>query len=133
MLDILIKNGKYPDYSENVLKKANIGLEGGRIEYNGDEEPEASKVIDAEGRVVAPGFIDIHMHEENFHEGKKFVIADMMLKQGVTLAIGGNCGVMNQTVREFRDTIDELGGSPINYMMLSGVDLSKCPSPCSTQ
>ena len=120
MLDILIKNGKYPDYSENVLKKANIGLEGGRIEYIGDEEPEASKVIDAEGRVVAPGFIDIHMHEEDFHEGKKFVIADMMLKQGVTLAIGGNCGVMNQTVREFRDIIDELGGSPINYMMLSG-------------
>ncbi|MBQ2161585.1 MAG: amidohydrolase family protein [Firmicutes bacterium] len=120
MLDILIKNGSYPDYKEGVLKKANIGLEGGRIEYIGDDEPEASKVIDADGRVVAPGFIDIHMHEENFAEGKHYCIAEMMLKQGVTLAVGGNCGVMNQTVREFRDTIDELGGAPINYMMLSG-------------
>ena len=53
------------------------------------------------------------MHEENFAEGKHYCIAEMMLKQGVTLAVGGNCGVMNQTVREFRDTIDELGGSPI--------------------
>ena len=120
MLDILIKNGSYPDYKEGVLKKANIGLEGGRIEYIGDDEPEASKVIDADGRVVAPGFIDIHMHEESFAEGKHYCIAEMMLKQGVTLAVGGNCGVMNQTVREFRDTIDELGGAPINYMMLSG-------------
>lgn len=120
MLDILIKNGSYPDYKEGMLKKANIGLEGGRIEYIGDDEPEASKVIDADGRVVAPGFIDIHMHEENFAEGKHYCIAEMMLKQGVTLAVGGNCGVMNQTVREFRDTIDELGGAPINYMMYTG-------------
>ena len=120
MLDILIKNGSYPVYDENVLVKGNIGIEFGKIAYIGDEEPEAAKVIDAAGRVVSPGFIDIHMHEENFSEGKEYCIANMMLKQGVTLAVGGNCGVMNQTVREFRDTIDELGGAPINYMMLSG-------------
>ncbi|MBQ6089523.1 MAG: amidohydrolase family protein [Firmicutes bacterium] len=120
MLDILIKNGSYPVYDENVLVKGNIGIEFGKIAYIGDEEPEAAKVIDAAGRVVSPGFIDIHMHEENFSKGKEYCIANMMLKQGVTLAVGGNCGVMNQTVREFRDTIDELGGAPINYMMLSG-------------
>ncbi|MBR6472513.1 MAG: amidohydrolase family protein [Firmicutes bacterium] len=120
MLDILIKNGVYPDYSENVLKKGNLGLKDGKIEYIGLDEPEASQVIDAADRVVSPGFIDIHMHEEDFHEGKKYVIANMMLKQGVTLAVGGNCGVLYQTVREFRDTVDELGGAPINYMMLSG-------------
>lgn len=120
MLDILIKNGCYPDYSENAFKKANIGLEGGKITYIGDDEPEAAEVIDASGRVVSPGFIDIHMHEEDFHEGKHYCIADMMLRQGVTMALGGNCGTLHQTVREFRDTIDELGGSPINYMMLSG-------------
>ena len=120
MLDILIKNGCYPDYSENAFRKANIGLEGGKITYIGDDEPEAAEVIDASGRVVSPGFIDIHMHEEDFHEGKHYCIADMMLRQGVTMALGGNCGTLHQTVREFRNTIEELGGSPINYMMLSG-------------
>ena len=68
MLDILIKNGSYPVYDENVLVKGNIGIEFGKIAYIGDEEPEAAKVIDAAGRVVSPGFIDIHMHEENFSE-----------------------------------------------------------------
>ena len=120
MLDILIKNGSYPVYEKNVLVRGNIGVKDGKISYIGDEEPEASQVIDAKDRVVSPGFIDIHMHEEDFHEGKHFCIADMMLRQGVTLAVGGNCGVMNQTVREFRDTVEELGGSPINYMMFTG-------------
>ena len=120
MLDILIKNGSYPVYEKNVLLKGNIGIKGGKIAYIGDEEPESAKIIDATDRVVAPGFIDIHMHEENFQEGKHYCIANMMLRQGVTLAVGGNCGVLYQTVKEFRDTIDELGGAPINYMMLSG-------------
>lgn len=120
MLDILIKNGKYPDYKENRLVSGNIGISDGKIVYIGPEEPEADKVIDAADRVVSPGFIDIHMHEEDFNEGKKYCIADMMLKQGVTMAVGGNCGTLHQTVKEFRDTIEELGGSPINYMMLSG-------------
>ena len=120
MLDILIKNGVYPDYSEKALKKANIGLEGGKIAYIGDDEPEASKVIDAKDRVVSPGFIDIHMHEEKFSEGKKYVIAEYMLKQGVTTAVGGNCGDIMQPVKVFKETLNELGGSPINYILLSG-------------
>ncbi len=78
MLDILIKNGKYPDYTKNALVKGNIGIEGCKITYVGTEEPDAEKVIDAEDRVVSPGFIDIHMHEEDFHEGKHFCIADML-------------------------------------------------------
>ena len=121
MIDILIKNGSYPVYDKNILVKGNIGIEDGKIAYIGVDEPEANTVIDAADRVVSPGFIDIHMHEEHFRdEGKHYCIANMMLRQGVTLAVGGNCGVMNQTVREFRDTINELGGSPINYMMLTG-------------
>ena len=69
MLDILIKNGSYPVYEKNVLLKGNIGIKDGKIAYIGDEEPESAKIIDATDRVVAPGFIDIHMHEENFQEG----------------------------------------------------------------
>ena len=72
MLDILIKNGSYPVYDKNVLVKENIGIKDGKIAYIGSEEPEAAQVIDAEDRVVSPGFIDIHMHEEDFHEGKHF-------------------------------------------------------------
>ena len=91
MLEILIKNGIYPDYEKKEMVKANIGIQDGKIAYIGQETPEAARVIEAEGKVVSPGFIDIHMHEEDFvHEGKQFIIANMMLEMVVTTAVGGN-------------------------------------------
>lgn len=128
MLDLLIKNGVYPDYNEGLMKESNIGIKNGKIAYLGLEEPSAVKIIDAADRVVSPGFIDIHMHEENFKgEGKKYVISEMMLKQGVTTCVGGNCGVMYQTLKEFKSVIDELGGAPVNYIMLSGYNDYRTP------
>ena len=121
MLQVLITNGMYPDYEKKEMVKANIGVQDGKIAYIGAETPEARQVIDAEGRVVSPGFIDIHMHEEDFvHEGKQFVIANMMLEMGVTTAVGGNCGVQKQPLSIFKSVLNELGGSPVNYLILAG-------------
>lgn len=121
MLDLLIINGTCPNFETNTMEKKNVGIKDGKIEYLGQDMPEAKEVIDAEGKVVSPGFIDIHMHEEDFiKEGKEYVIANMMLQMGVTTAVGGNCGVQYQSLKEFKDTIDELGGSPVNYVMLAG-------------
>ena len=121
MLDLLIKNGKYPDFKEEQMKRGNIGIFDGKITYIGSELPEAKEVIDCEGKVVSPGFIDIHMHEENFaEEGEEYVIAQMMLEMGVTTAVGGNCGMQNQDLAYFKQVLDRLGGSPVNYIMLAG-------------
>lgn len=130
MLDILIVNGQYPDFGnyrtgcENAgssMKKANIGIKDGVIAYVGEGEPEAAEVFDAEGLVVSPGFIDIHMHEENFREeGKQYFAAEKMLEQGVTTAIAGNCGVHRQPISEFKGVLEEMGGSPVNYMIQTG-------------
>lgn len=121
MLQLLIKNGTYPDYEKKQMVKANIGIEDGKIAYIGEQTPEAETVIDAKDRVVSPGFIDIHMHEEDFvHEGKQFIIANMMLEMGVTTAVGGNCGVQKQPLSVFKSVLGELGGSPVNYIILAG-------------
>lgn len=121
MLDKLIINGKYPDFEAGEFKKANIGWKDGKIAYIGDEVKEAAELIDAAGKIVSPGFIDIHMHEENFvKEGNKFVISKMMLEMGVTTAVGGNCGVQYQPLSKFKAVIDELGGCPVNYVILAG-------------
>ncbi len=121
MLDLFIQNGKYPDYEKNQLIGGNIGIKNGKIVYIGDEIHEAEKTIDAAGKVVSPGFIDIHMHEENFAgEGKAFVISRMMVKQGVTTCVGGNCGVLYQPVKDFKAVLEDKGGAPANYIMLTG-------------
>jgi len=124
MLDLLIVNGSCPDFEAGQMKLENIGIKDGKIVFVGTEGetlPEAAEIIDASGKVVSPGFIDIHMHEDNFAaEGREFVIGNMMLDMGVTTAVGGNCGVQYQDLAEFREVISELGGSPVNYVMLAG-------------
>lgn len=121
MYDLLIKGGKFPDFKTELMTEGNIGIENGKVTYIGIDQPEAKEVINAIGKVVSPGFIDIHMHEENFvQEGNKYIIAQMMLEMGVTTAVGGNCGMQNQDLAKFKETIKAMGGSPINYIMLAG-------------
>ncbi len=124
MLDLLIINGTYPDYGKNEMTAANVGIKDGVIYYIGTETPEAAQIYDAYGKVVSPGFIDIHMHEEDFGaDGERFVIALHMLEMGVTTAVGGNCGYPRQSVAGFRRVVEQLGGSPINYMLQTGYNL----------
>lgn len=121
MYNILIKNGVYPDFASGEMVKANIGLKDGKIAYIGSEEPLSERQLDAEGKIVSPGFIDIHMHEENFaKEGNQYIISKLMLQMGVTTAVGGNCGVQYQPISEFRRVIRENGGCPVNYILLAG-------------
>ncbi|MFV0516018.1 MAG: amidohydrolase family protein [Aminipila sp.] len=121
MLDILIKDGKYPDFENGNFVKGDIAIKDGKIVKIGRISEEANLEIYADGKIVSPGFIDIHMHEENFvNEGEKYVIANMMLHMGVTTCLGGNCGVQYQDLKTFKHYIDKLGGSPVNYLMLAG-------------
>lgn len=121
MLDLLIYGGMFPDFDRGEILSMNIGIKDGAIYYLGDEKPRAKEQLNATGLIVSPGFIDIHMHEEDFvGEGKQFFISKGMLEMGVTTAVGGNCGVMYQDVKTFKTILEELGGAPINYMLLSG-------------
>lgn len=89
-MDILIKNGRiiFPD--EGTERNCNIGISNGRIVFIGEGERSAKKVLDAEGLVVSPGFIDIHMHNEEMQD--PFTVQRSLLLQGVTMALAGNCG-----------------------------------------
>ncbi len=126
MYDILIVNGTYPDFQAGGMEKANIGVKDGKIAYVGADVPKSVRVIDASGKVVSPGFVDIHMHEENFGvEGPHYVIANHMLEMGVTTAVGGNCGSMRQSIKDFKAVLEANGGSPVNYVMLAGYNSSR--------
>ena len=125
MFDLLIINGICPDFKKGEMIRTDIGILEGKITFIGQADDElkstAVRMIDAAGKVVSPGFIDIHMHEENFaKEGKHYVISEKMLEMGVTTGVAGQCGNPRQTLKEFKDVLKENGGSPINYLMLTG-------------
>jgi len=122
MYDILIKNGIVVDFDKNEKITADVGIKDGKILDVGSCTESGKQVIDAEGLVVSPGFIDIHMHEEvigNASDGDNYDIANKMLRMGVTTAVGGNCGNNRMDPGEFLDFIDR-NGSPINYLLYIG-------------
>ena len=95
MLDSKIINGKLIDTEKEQLLPLQLGIKDGKIACIGEDLPDAVRVIDAKGLYVSPGFIDIHMHEEDFSVTKKqeWDISECMLRMGVTTAvIGHGCG-----------------------------------------
>ncbi len=91
--DILVKNGKIIDGTGNPWFCGDIGITGDSIVAVGDlSRKSATKIIDAQGLVVSPGFIDIHTHcDEGL--GKSSSNANLnYLIQGTTTVVTGNCG-----------------------------------------
>jgi N-acyl-D-aspartate/D-glutamate deacylase len=121
MLDIKIVNGKIIDIENKKIIEGDLGIKDGKITDVGSVPSEAKVVIDAKGKHVSPGFIDIHMHEEDFSLTKKegYDIAHTMLNMGVTTCAVGNCGNNRQGIEELYEFIKEKG-NPVNYLTYIG-------------
>jgi N-acyl-D-aspartate/D-glutamate deacylase len=61
-LDLLIKNGTLVDGTGAPRRRADVGIAGGRIVAVGKVGDTAARTLDADGLIVAPGFIDGHTH-----------------------------------------------------------------------
>lgn len=89
--DIIIKNGKIIDGAGNPWYLGEIGVENGKITKIAPKiKDDAKKVIDANGLIVCPGFIDIHSHTDYFLPVGRG--QESTLYQGVTTAVVGMCG-----------------------------------------
>src|SRR6516162_3081855 len=106
--DIVIRNGRVIDGSGSPSIQADVAVKNGRIAAVGQlADASAARSIDAKGRVVAPGFIDVHTHVEgNIERNPR---ADNFLLDGVTTVVTGNCGSSELNVAAWFDKLAKLG------------------------
>src|SRR5258708_36584427 len=91
MADWILRGGTVIDGSGGPRRRADVAIKGDRIAAIGKVSKIAgSREIDVAGLVVAPGFIDVHTHDD-----RALLASDMAAKasQGVTTVITGNCGI----------------------------------------
>lgn len=91
MFDVLVRNGLVVDGSGQPAFPGDVAVKDGKIVAVGRVEGEARQVVDAGGRVIAPGFIDPHTHfdVQLLWDGA----ARPALEHGVTCVVPGNCSL----------------------------------------
>ena len=110
--DILITGGHVIDGSGNPWFSADVGIRGGRIAAVGDlAGASATRTIDARGKVVTPGFIDIHSHgsEGLESEDARRRVAPNLVTQGITTVVINPDGGGPISIGDQKATLEELG------------------------
>jgi len=91
VLDLIVKNGSIVDGSGMPAYSGDIGIKNGRICQIGQITATAKNIVDATGKVVAPGFIDPHTHfdAQLLWDG----YAKPSIEHGITTIVPGNCSL----------------------------------------
>lgn len=119
MFDLVFQHGLLIDPKNQISEQLNIGIKDGKVAAISRDLLQGIRVCDVSGCVVSPGFVDIHIHEGDWHRDTDhvdFSIFDAMLRMGVTTTIGGNCGVGPADPLAYFDRVK--GNLPINLAML---------------
>ena len=116
MFDLVLRGGTLVNGLGSPRRRSDVGVSGGRVTALGDlSSAETAHSMDVAGRIVAPGFVDIHAHSD-------FTIlsdprAQSAVRQGITTQVNGNCGMSPvpappERAREVRDAVNTVDPDP---------------------
>lgn len=117
MLDVLISGGLIVDGTGDPAYKMDLGIKEGKIvKIQKCINEDAEKVINADGLVVSPGFIDVHSHNDLVPFMDEDV-QNLKLRQGVTTELVGQCGLgvvpcIEDETKLWKNYIKGVVGSP---------------------
>jgi N-acyl-D-aspartate/D-glutamate deacylase len=107
MLDLVIRTGLIVDGSGLPARHGDVSIRDGRVVAAGGRAGDAHRVLDATGKVVAPGFIDPHTHYDAQLCFDPYAFP--ALEHGVTTVVSGNCSLSLAPLRvEQRDTFSRM-------------------------
>jgi N-acyl-D-aspartate/D-glutamate deacylase len=89
--DLVIRGGTVIDGTGGAAREADVAVDQGRISAIGKGLPSGREEVDAKGRIVTPGFVDIHTHYDGQAVWDRHTAPSAW--HGVTTAVMGNCGV----------------------------------------
>src|SRR6266699_2198908 len=102
--DVIIRHGRVADGSGNPAFFADVAVKDGRIAAIGRVTGDAKTEINANGLIVAPGFIDVHTHADEVAE---MPLAENFVRMGVTTVVAGNCGGSTLNVAKLFHDIEQ--------------------------
>jgi N-acyl-D-amino-acid deacylase len=116
--DLLIVDARIVDGTGAAWRRGDVGIRSGHIAAVGNlAGSPAARVIDAAGRVLAPGFIDVHTHVEGNLPARPD--AENLIADGVTTLVTGNCGGSELAIGDWLDSL-EREGIAVNVATLVG-------------
>ena len=108
--ELLIRGGTVIDGTKAPRFDADVGIRDGRIAAIGDlAGATADETVAAAGRIVAPGFIDSHTHDDQALLGQPAMA--FKVSQGVTTVVAGNCGISAAPLHPYTEIL--LSAAPV--------------------
>ena len=119
MHDLVIRNANIVDGTGSKARKGDIAVDGDRITEVGGKAGAAKREVDADGRLVTPGWVDIHTHYDGQATWDPYLTPSSW--HGATTVVMGNCGVgfaparpdRHQWLIELMEGVEDIPGSAL--------------------